>query len=123
MVQHLHAEAGGAAGNGAADAAVPDDAERRAVHVDAEEVADVEPGPASGAEVGLGVGRAPARGEDQEEREVGGGLVEHPGRVAHRDAELRGGGHVDVVVAHRDVRHDLQPGRAGLQHRRRRSGR
>ena len=96
----------------------------RAVHVDAEEVADVEArssGPARrSASASDG---APRRGEDQEEGEVGGGLVEHPGRVAHRDAELGGGGDVDVVVAHRDVGDDLQPRRARPAARRRRSGR
>ncbi len=56
------------------------------------------------------------RGQDQQEGEIGGRLVEHARRVADRDAELRGGGHVDVVVAHRDVRHDPQPRRTGAQH-------
>ena len=123
VVQHLHAEPRGAAGDRLSDAAVPHDPERGAVDVDAQEVADVEAGPASGAEVGLGVGGPPARGEDQEEGEVGGGLVEHPGRVAHRDPQLRRGGDVDVVVADRDVGNDLQPRRAGAAGRRRRCGR
>ena len=67
------------------------------------------------AEVGLGVGRPPRRREDQEEREIGGGLVEHPWRVADRDPELGRGGDVDVVVAHRHVGDDLQPRHARPQ--------
>ena len=60
----------------------------------------------------------PGRGEDQEEGEVGGRLVEHAGRVAHRDAELRGGRDVDVVVSDRDVRHHPEPATrsTGRQH-------
>ena len=98
-----------------ADAAVADDPERGAVHVDAQEVADVEPGPAALAEVGLGIGRPPRRREQQEEGEIGGGLVEHPWRVADRDPELGSGGDVDVVVAHGHVGDDLQPRRARPQ--------
>ncbi len=98
-----------------ADAAIADDTEHRAVHVDAQEVADVEPGPAALAEVGLGVGRPPRRREQQEEGEIGGGLVEHPRRVADRDPELGSGGEVDVVVAHGHVGDDLQPRRARPQ--------
>ena len=50
-----------------------------------------QPVPAAGAQVGLGLGRQPRRSEDQQEREVGGRLVEHAGRVAHRDAVLARG--------------------------------
>ena len=65
------------------------------------------------AQVGLGVGRPPRRRQQQEEREIGGRLVEDAGRVAHRDPELGRGGDVDVVVADRDVGDDPQPRRAG----------
>ena len=71
-----------------ADAAVADDAERRAVHVAAEVLRDAPAVPAAGAQVGFGVVREPRRGEDQREREVGGRLVEHARRVAHHDAVL-----------------------------------
>src|SRR5205823_8179009 len=102
-----HAKAGGAASDRATDATETDEAERGRVHVDTEEVADVEAGPATAAQVGLGVGGAARRGEEQQEGEVGGGLVEHTRRVAHRDAEVACGGDVDVVVAHRHVGNDL----------------
>ena len=76
------------------------------------------PGPAVAPQVGLGVGRQPRRRQDQEEREIGGGLVEHAGRVAHRDAELGRGGDVDVVVADGHVRDDLHAaaGRGRVEH-------
>ena len=45
--------------------------------------------PRAGAQVALGVGREPRRREDQQEREVGGRLVEHTRRVAHDDAVRR----------------------------------
>ena len=115
VVEHLHTEPGGPAGHRLADATEADDPERRAVDVDAEEVADVEAGPAALAEVGLGIRRPPRRGQHEEERQVGGGLVEHAGCVADRDAEIGGGGHVDVVVAHGHVRHDPQARGAGAQ--------
>ena len=108
----------GAAGDRLADAAEPDEPERRAVHVAAEVLHDPPALPAVAAQVGFGVVREAGRGEDQQEREVGGGLVEHARRVADRDAELGGRGDVDVVVADRDVRDDPQPpaGGAGFEH-------
>ena len=52
-----------------------------------------------------------AGGQDQEEGEVGRGLVEHPRRVADVDPQAPGGGDVDVVVADGHVGHHLQPAR------------
>jgi hypothetical protein len=70
-------------------------------------------------EICLGVVRESGRGQDEQEREVGGGLVEDAGGVAHGDAELGRGGDVDVVIADRDVRDDAQASTrgSGLQHR------
>ena len=50
--------------------------------------------------------------EDQQEREVGGRLVEHARRVAHRDAARGRGRDIDVVVADRDVGDHAQAGSA-----------
>ena len=90
----------------------------RAVHVDAVVGVEAAAFPSSGAEIRLGL-RRPARGsEDEEEREVGGRVVEHAGRVAHRDAEPVRGGDIDVVVADGDGAHHPQPpGCAGFEHR------
>ena len=116
VVEHLHAEARGAARDGLPDATEPDHAERAAVHVLSEEPVHAEAVPASLSKVGLRVGRAPRRRQHEEEREIGGGLVEDAGRVAHRDAELRGGRHVDVVVTHRHVGDHAEPRSAGPEH-------
>ena len=57
VVHHLHPEAGGPAGDGLADAAEPDEPERRAVHVAAEVLQDPPALPPVVAEVGFGVVR------------------------------------------------------------------
>ena len=75
------------------------------------------PGQRFAAQVGLGVVQKTRGREDQCEREVGGAVVEHAGRVAHDDSVLACRRDVDVVVADRDVGDDLQPGsRARRQH-------
>ena len=88
VVQHRHPEPGGPPRHRLADAAVAHDPERGAVHVGAQVLRDRPARPAVAAEVALGLGRQSGRGEDQQEGEVGGGLVEHARRVAHRDAAL-----------------------------------
>ncbi len=87
VMDHLHAEARGAPRHGLADAAEPDHTEDRAVHVDAVVRVEAASFPSPGADVGFGLRRAPRRREDQEEGEIGGRVVEHAGRVAHRDPE------------------------------------
>ena len=59
----------------------------RTVHVDAVVSVEAAAFPPPAAEVGFGLRRATGRREDEEEGEVGGGVVEHARRVAHRDAE------------------------------------
>ena len=49
------------------------------------------------AQVGLRVVREAGRGEDQREGEVGGGLVEHTGRVAHDHAVLARGSRTSTL--------------------------
>jgi len=65
--------------------------------------------PSAGAQVRFGVVGETGGGEDQRERKIGGGFVEHAGRVADHDTMFVGGADVDVVVADRDVRDDTQP--------------
>ena len=108
VVQHLHAEPRGAARDRLADAPVADDPERarrarrrRGSRFDAERLSIVPARRSASASDVAARGR-----QHQEEREVGGGLVEDTGGVAHRDAELGRGGDVDVVVTDRDVGDD-----------------
>jgi hypothetical protein len=80
--QHLHREARGSARHGLADATSADQRERRAVHVVAEPASRLPRVPLAAAD-GLVAGHEVARrGEDQREREVGGGLGQHVGRDA-----------------------------------------
>ena len=89
VVQHLHAEAGGAAAprpsrcgrNPTTPSVAPCTSWPRYCVI-------AHPGQRSPRRSRFGLGREPRRGEDQQEREVGGRLVEHAGRVAHRDAAL-----------------------------------
>ena len=53
----------------------------------------------AGAHHAVALGDAPRGGEGEGDGQLGGRLGEHAGRVAHRQAEARGGRHVDVVVA------------------------
>ncbi len=116
VVQHLHAEAGGAPGDRLPDATEADDAEDGAVHVAPEVLVDVPARPSPGAQVGLRLPDLPRRRQDQQEREIGGRVVEHTGCVGDRDAVGGGGVEVDVVVPDRDRGDDLHPGAARRQH-------
>ena len=68
-----------------------------------------QPCPAAGPEVGLGVRGQAVGGQDEQEGQVGRGLVQDARGVAHGDAEAGGLGHVDVVVPHRGHAHHPQP--------------
>ena len=103
VVPHVHPEARGAARDRLADAAEPDEPERRAVDVLTEVLHDVPARPARVSQVRFGGRRQARRREDEEERQVGRGLVEDPRRVAHRDAAPRRHLDIDVVVTDRDV--------------------
>ena len=95
----------------------PDDAQHRAVHVDAVVRVEAPAFPPVAAQIGFGLRCPTGRAEDEQEGEVGGRVVEHTGRVADRDAEPFRGGDVDVVVTDGNVAHHSQPsGRAGLEH-------
>ena len=72
----------------------------------------------SAAQVGLGLARAARGREREEEREIGGRLVEHAGCVADRDPARLGRGDVHVVVADGDVGDDPEPVTARVEHRR-----
>ena len=88
-VDDLHAEALAAARHRLADAAPADDPERRAGEVAAEHVRRV-PRRASrpSRTSALALGEPAGDGEQQRERDVGGRVGQHVGRVADRDAAL-----------------------------------
>ena len=61
---------------------------------------------------------APRGGHQQHEREIGGRIRQHVGRVRHQDAVPRGCRHIDVVVAHRHVGDHLDAIQGGQDLRR-----
>ena len=111
MVEDAHVESRGAPRDGAADPSEAQDAERLAVHVGAPEEIPLPALPLARAREVVGLDDAPGGRHQERPREVGGGLGEDVGRVGHDDAAAPGGRDVDVVVADRDVRHDLEGGR------------
>ena len=107
--EDLHVEAGGAAGDLAADAAQADDAERLAGELGADELAAL---PLAGAHAGVGGGDVPGQGHQQGDGVLGGADGVAAGRVHDDDALARGGGHVDVI--HADAGADDGPQLAGI---------
>jgi hypothetical protein len=112
----LQTESARAPGDRLPDPSEADDPEHGAVHVPPQVLVDVPARPSTAAQVRLRLPRPARRGQDEQEGEVGGRLVEHARRVAHRDAELGRGVEVDVVVADGDVRDDAQAWRARRKH-------
>ena len=108
VVQDLHPEPRGAPGDGFSYSSVADQTQGGAVHVVAQVLVDAPTGPGAAAEVALCVAGEARRGQHEEERRICGGLVEHPGGVAYRDAQPARRLDIDVVVAHRHVRDDTE---------------
>ena len=114
-VDDLHAERARPPCRGGADLAQADDAERLALQARAEHVVHV-PAPAGAAADHALALAEPARDhQDQRHRDVGRGVGEHARRVRDEHAARRAGGHVDVVVAHGDVRDDAQLRAGGVE--------
>ena len=116
-VEHLHPPpAAAAVGEGPADPAEPDHAHRLAGEF-LSEVVQRGPGlPVALADAPGRRGETAGGGEHQQDGGVRGGGRQHVRRVADGHAAVPAGGHVDVVVAHRVVRHDLQPVAGRPQH-------
>src|SRR5262245_37817484 len=87
VVDDGYPEARGATRHRGADPAVADEAERRVVDISREVVEDRPARPAALPEIALGVGGEPGGGQDEEEGEVGGRLVEHARGVADGDPQ------------------------------------
>lgn len=113
--EHGHAEAAGAARDGAADLAQTDDAEGGAESVVAEEVRGRPRLPAALSGYAFALYEVAGGGEEEGEGEVGGGLVEDAGRVRDPDTRRRRGHGVEVVVADGHVGDDAQAGGLGQE--------
>ncbi len=107
-VDHFHVETRCSLSHGLADTAESDQPERRAVHVTRQVGAESPALPAALPKIPLGVGGQSCRREDQEERQVGRRVVEHPRRVAHGDTQVGSRGDVDVVVPDGGVGHHTE---------------
>src|SRR5688572_16394180 len=114
-VDDRHPEPEPAARDRVADPAEPDDPERRAGEVDAEQEIERPALPLPRADQPLALAEPARGGEDQREREVGGRLGQDVGRVGDRDAERGRGGDVDVVGPDRGVGDDPEP-RGAVEH-------
>ncbi len=109
-IENLHAEALGAGGDGAADAAQAQNAQLLAADLAGDR--EFRRGPASGADKAVGGGKA-ARGHDhQPDGEVGDIVGQHVGRVGNGNAAGQGPVHRHQVVADAVDGDDLQPGHA-----------
>ena len=95
---HLHIEAGGAAGDLAADAAEADDAKRLAGELGADELGALPLG-RGGTDMGVGGGDVAGQRHEQGDGLLGGADGVAAGRVHDDDALARGGGDVDVIDA------------------------
>src|SRR5580704_8917804 len=89
-VQDLHVEARCSLRDGPTDAAKAHETKGCAVYVAGEVVAEPPAPPEALAQIAFALCRSPGGGKDEEERQVRGGLIEHAGRVADRDAQLGG---------------------------------
>jgi hypothetical protein len=105
-VEHPQLEALRSPTYGAPDAAESEDAEGRAGHLLGHPALRPGAAPATRADVPVALDDLPARGEDQREREIGGGVVEDAGRVRDDDTACRTSGDVDPVEPHAEVRDD-----------------
>jgi hypothetical protein len=115
VVEHAHGEALGAPGDGPADPAEPENAERLSVDVATQEQHQAPLRELAGPREGVRLGD-PAGGRQEEgPGEVGRGLGQDPGGVGDDDAPPAGGGDVDVVVPDGHVRDDPKPRGVGEQ--------
>ena len=106
--EHSHAEGLRTLTHLTADPAEAQDPEGLAVDVQAPQEVPLPGLPLAGAGVMVGL-HDPAGGRHQQRpREIRGRLGEDVGRVGDHDPAPTGGGHVDVVVADRDVGDDLE---------------
>ena len=108
VVEQTRVEAAQPPGHGRADAAQAHDAHRSAVQV-GPDPAHGRPGlPAARFHIFRRFYHAAGRSQHQPDGEIGHGVGEDAGRVAHGDAAGGAGGQIDVIHAHRHLTDDLE---------------
>ena len=108
MVGDLHSEVTRLLGNGQSDTPKPDDAELPLADVGSDHEVEREPLPFAAANDAIAFDDAARDREDQRDRHVRRRFGQHVGRVRQDDALRARVGHVEIVVADGNVRHDLQ---------------
>jgi len=106
-VNHPHLERYGAIGDGAADGAEPDHAERLA----ADAVAERDRPfffPGTAANIVVRVDNLPARGEHHADAQIGAFVAHDAGRIGHRDAALACRGNIDEVDSSAEAGNDFE---------------
>ena len=106
-VVDFHAEAAGACGHRPPDPSHAQDAEAFAADVRAAELRGRPAGPAALAQQALGLPGAPRRAEQAEQSDVGRRIGQHVRRVADLKSARLGGRQIDVLVADREGRQQL----------------
>ena len=94
-----------------ADPAQPDDAHAAPRHRIPQHLRRSPAFPAPGAQQPLAFARAPRRGQDQEQRDICGGIGHCTGRVGDDHARRLCRRHVDVVIAHAEIAQHPAAGR------------
>ena len=109
VIDDLHAKAmGSAAGNGLADTAHAQNAQRCAVHLGARKQVVMPVFPQACTQIVLALANAPCGGHQQCKAKVCRSFCQHIGGVRALHASSRHRGHVEVVIAHRHIGNDLQ---------------
>jgi hypothetical protein len=111
-----HAECRRLVGHGAANAADADEAQLLAAQLHAEHVIERPAAPLAGANDALAFAERRVIARISPHVKSAHGIGQDVGRVRHGNRRARGRRHVDVVVAHGDVGHDLQLRTGGIEH-------
>ncbi len=109
-VDDVEIETAGAFGHGLADAPEADEPEGGARDIGSEHLHGIPAGPLLGAHEAFALAQASGGGEEQGERDIGGGLGENSGGIGDGDFPRGGGGDVDIVKADPEVGDHAQAG-------------
>jgi len=110
VVDNLHPETLGAAGDGLPDATEANDAESFSPNIGTAVLVEIPALPVPCPDILIGFDDAARDSEHERPGEVGGGFVEDAGSVGNQYATARAGGDVDVVVANGYIGDDAELG-------------
>ena len=108
MIMDRHAEGAGTTRDAASDPSHAQNAERLADQLDADQLRRVPAGPVAAADQVDALGRAPCRAQHQQQPDLGDRVGQNAGRVQYRQATRLRRRDVDMLVADRIGRDDLE---------------